>query len=60
MKKIKFFREGSYERLEAKVQEWIEDEMPNIIQINPLHVTELGSYMIQILYDAHPLDLGGE
>lgn len=62
MKKIKFFRGGSYDDLEAKINKWIEDESPNIIQINPLHVTELGSYMIQILYiDQSSIEfLGGE
>lgn len=60
MKKIKFFRAGSYEDLENKINEWIEEEMPTIVQINPLFITELGSYTIQILYDVHPLDLGGE
>lgn len=60
MKKIKFFREGSYESLEKKIEKWIEEEVPTIVQINPVVITGMGSYTMQILYEAHLLDLGGE
>jgi hypothetical protein len=57
MKRVKFFKAGSYEDLQNKIDKWIEEESPHIIQINPIYFSEFGSYM-QILYEIQILDLG--
>ena len=50
MKKIKFFKCEDFHDLDDQVCSWIEEEKPNIIQINPIFVTDGGWYLMQILY----------
>ena len=50
MKKIKFFKCEDFHDLDDHVSSWIEEEKPNIIQINPIFVTDGGWYLMQILY----------
>lgn len=50
MKKIKFFKCGDPQELEEEVSSWVEEEKPNIVQINPIFVDEGGWYLMQVFY----------